>query len=95
MKTNIGKLFTAHDVTTIKLRLYNRCEESIRKCKKEFNKCEEATIITVSNILIKKLKKENELLIPIKKISTNYILNIGLFFSIILNIFLLLKRICV
>jgi predicted HTH transcriptional regulator len=95
MKTNIGKLFTVHDVSTIKLRLYNRCEETIKKYKKEYNKCEESTIIEISNILIHKSKKENELLLPVKQKNINYLLVMMLFFSTVLNITFLLKRICV
>jgi predicted HTH transcriptional regulator len=91
MKTNIGKLYTVHDVSTIKLRLYNRCEDTIKKYKKEYNKSEKEIIIEISDILLTKQVKEKIISNKQKK----YIINTILVISTLINIFLLLKQICV
>jgi hypothetical protein len=95
MKTNYGKLYSVHDVSIIKLKFHKRYEAAISKLKKEYDSCEQTTIINISNIFDNKLKIENKLRSHIK--NSNYLINSLLFTSILTNIYLffLLKRLCV
>lgn len=97
MKTCYGKLYSDNDVSMIKLKFYKRCEDTIDRLKKEYNKCEENTIIVISNIFENKYKKEKELNFS-RKNNINYLFCCLLFTSILTNIYLfsfLLKRLCV
>lgn len=96
MKMNVGKLYTVQDVSTIKSKFYKKCEESIVRIKKDYersyNKCEADTIIYISDIFDNKVKKEKEMM----NIGQNKYKLFSLYFiSIFINIYFLLKSICV
>jgi predicted HTH transcriptional regulator len=92
MKTNYGKLYSAHDVSIIKLKFHKRYEDTIVKLKKDYKTCERDTIITISNIFENKFRKDHNVS-PIK-INWNEF-NIILYTSLLINIYFLFKNLCV
>jgi len=61
MKTNYGKLYNVQDILNIKNKMYRKHDEIVNKYKKDYNKCEDNTIIFINNILIKKKDMEQKL----------------------------------
>ena len=93
MKTKYGKLYSVHDILLIKTKMYNKYEEINNKLRKDYIKCEQDTIITVSNIITNKQKQENLYQISDKK--NNYIFFILYFMSLGINIIFIYKQLCV
>jgi predicted HTH transcriptional regulator len=90
MKTTYGKLYNVQDVLNIKNKMYRKHEEIINKYKKDYQKCEEKTIIYVNNILLKKIEAERILNKNISKF--NYInILFGLIIGLFTGLYFLLK----
>jgi predicted HTH transcriptional regulator len=86
MKTKYGKLYNVQDILNIKNKMYRKHDEIINKVKKDYNKCEEDTIIYINDILLKKKDIEQKQ-VKKQKNTKYYLLNIfwiilfGLFFG--------------
>jgi predicted HTH transcriptional regulator len=92
MKRNCSKLYSAHDVSMIKLKLHKKQEDLLGKLKRDYKRCEENTIIAISDIFNNKTKMEKELYSPKNNWHITY--NI-LSFSLLINLYFLYKNICV
>ena len=60
MKNSYGKLYNVQDVLNIKSKMYKKHDIILAKYKREYQKCEEDTIIYVNNILVKKIEAERK-----------------------------------
>ena len=76
MKTKYGKLYSVQDVLNMKAKLYRKHEEITSRILKQYDRCEERTIIMINDILINKKEKEYEF--NKKQSKNNYIIPIGL-----------------
>jgi len=95
MKTKYSKLYSVQDMFMIRNKINKKYEDTINKLKKEYNSCEVDTIITVSNIIDSKMKKEKQIISSNKvKSYVNYLI---LSTILITNIYLFFgyKKICV
>jgi predicted HTH transcriptional regulator len=72
MKTRYGKLYSVQDVLNLRIKLHKKHDEVIDKYKREYEKCENHTIIMVNNILLKKLETDQKLDATKKKFNINY-----------------------
>jgi predicted HTH transcriptional regulator len=72
MKTRYGKLYSVQDVLNLRIKLHKKHDEVIDKYKREYEKCENHTIIMVNNILLKKLETDQKLDATKKKFKINY-----------------------
>jgi hypothetical protein len=61
MKTKHNKLYSLQDVYNIKIKIHGKNKDIINKLTKDYRKCENTTILEISNILYNKQLKENEL----------------------------------